>query len=124
MPKGKKTKPVQATAPVADLKYIVSIRPGSSARVPLRFRLPAEELGKSVLAIIRYGLDMNHARSAQEIADSVRREMRGQYGINVNNRTVLPADKGKPLFERAVKDGITYMSLDTIVASKQTGGYQ
>src|SRR3989344_3808278 len=117
-------KPAKAAAPAEELRYIVSIRPGSAASAPLRFRLPEAELGKTVLDAIKYGLDKQHARSAGEIADSIRAEMRRDYGINVNSRTVRPAEKVKPLFEVARKDGITYMSLDTIVASKQTGGYQ
>ena len=112
---------------MGDLKYVVTVRPGSAAVKPLRFVLPEDKLTGSIDAVLKYGLnDVTHARAAARLVESVNGEMKGQYGITVNDTAVIGADPIRQYFtERTAGAGDaaqTYLGVDIIVASKQTGG--
>lgn len=109
----------------AQLKHVVSIRPGSSAGQVLRFTVDGDVRDYSVEKIIQYGLDQNHARKGQRIADTLKREVRDSYGVTAFDETVGKTRPASELFRRQLgPDGETpYMGLDLVVASKQTGGY-
>jgi hypothetical protein len=114
----------KAAPAVDNLQYVAEIRPGSAAETPLRVIVPSDRIGGSLADIVEYALGQNHPRTQQRIAETIRSEMRGQYGLNVNaSTTVTPKTPARDYFTERTVQGTTYMGLDLIIASKQTGGY-
>jgi len=109
--------------PAETLRYVVSMKPGSAASQPVRFRVEEGQLEGTVLGIIEHGLNRTYQRATKEVVDSIKREMTKEYGINANGQAVKTEQKAKGLFTRQEQGGIKYMGLDLIIASKQTGGY-
>ncbi len=105
------------------LRYIVAMKPGSAAEGALRYDVPAEFLQGSLDEIIQYGLGpATKARKAEQIAATIKGEMKRGYGLTVNGEARLGKDKSLLYFTEKTMKGNTYMGLDLIVASKQTGG--
>lgn len=128
MAKQANTAKAAATTPielVPEMKYIVSIKPGSAAEGALRFEAPLDKLraGVSLNDLIEHGLsDVNRSRKADQIAQTIRGERKGEYGITVNGNARLGTDQAAQYFARQEVQGKGYMGLDLIVASKQVGG--
>ncbi|MBI4441023.1 hypothetical protein HY639_02545 [Candidatus Woesearchaeota archaeon] len=107
-----------------ETRYIVAIRPGSAAEKALRFVLPADKLGQTLLDVIQYGLGLNHPRAGQRIAETIKNEMAKQYGVTVNDAAAKPEAPVKDYFTERTIEGQTYQGADITVASKQTGGLE
>lgn|SRR3989338_7703971 len=106
-----------------NLIKLVEVQPGSAAEKPLRFKLPESLSGKSIEDVIKYGTnDANLPRQGQRIAETIKTEMRGDYGITVNGAGVTGTELIDSYFIEQQKEGTNYLGVSIVVASKQTGG--
>ena len=107
---------------------VVFLKPGTAAEKSLKFLLPEEKTGKSVLidSIIKYGLWLKEedgiTRYGLRIQERLRTEMTNKYGISVNGRSVSPDEPlAEHLKEKTTTAGRKYLEAQVIVASRQEG---
>ncbi|MBI5148986.1 hypothetical protein HZA33_04875 [Candidatus Pacearchaeota archaeon] len=115
-------------APVEAKPVIVRLKPGTAAEKSMKFQLPKEKLGSSVEEIVTYALGLGEddgiKREDLRIAERVKKEMAGKYGISINGEAVdgKKARIRDYLQERASKETkFQYLEAQIIVAARQEG---
>jgi hypothetical protein len=135
MAKKKAAKKSEATAPQpeqpidANLKYILSVRPGSAAGTPLRYEVKGPDLyqggmiDKPLTDLVNYAINQEYpTRPMQLAAAAIQKATQGKHGYTANNKAVVGTTISRDLFILAKEQQVKYMALDVIVAAEQTGG--
>jgi len=120
-------------------KYVITIKPASTAEHAARFELSPEQLGQTIEKIIKYGVYERHIPRKQQVpVDRIKEEMTGEYGITLNDTAVKPTDTlaasyfkeetlknadGTPILD-ANNQARMYLGATLIVAAKQKGGLE
>ena len=111
-------------SPKKEKQYVASVRTAlSGPEDGIVKQLPNSYLDARVSEVLSY---LTNKRQLEEdeltIADSVRREMNGQYTVEVNGRPARADEYVKDLFEEKEHRGVAYNALDMEIASVQQGG--
>ena len=114
----------QEGAPAGAVKYIVAVQAGSAAETPLRVTLPESLLASNVQQTIDYVLGQNHSKRGERMAEAIRAEMNGEYGITANGTAVPKEAPVLEHFSERTAENVKYFGIDLIVGSKQTGGIE
>ncbi|MBI5390234.1 hypothetical protein HZB02_01995 [Candidatus Woesearchaeota archaeon] len=129
----KKVKPEEKTPEVQaeftydpNQSYVLNLKPGSTAGKGLIIKLEQNQLELTVDEAIAYAMGQNVKRDGKRIQDAIKGEMAANYGVTANSEAVMGNRKIGNLFVKHEVPGEaeqTYMGLDLIIASKQTGGF-
>jgi hypothetical protein len=117
-----KPKGPQATE---SLPRVVKIRPGSASESAVKVVLPSEVADGPLEKVVQYVLGNGElTRKDTRIADRLRHEMKGTYGLIVNEGPAKPQDNAAAHYREQVSPGgLKYKQLDIIIAAEQEAGY-
>ena len=121
-------KPNGQPQPISEDKKarIVVIKPGISSEKAIKKILPENMYNATVDEIIKYVLnDGDMKRSEERIAERVKNEMKGTYGVTANEQKVQGNDKIADLFkDETTPGGMEYKEIEFVVAEDQDGGLE
>ena len=103
---------------------VVKIKPGSSSEKSIKAILPDSLNSLSVDKVIDYVLDNStSSRKDERIAERIKAERTGSYGITANGEPVSGTEGITSYFvDKTSPQGTAYRELELIIAAKQEGG--
>ncbi|MBU0461711.1 MAG: hypothetical protein KJ574_03940 [Nanoarchaeota archaeon] len=115
----------EVPVPAASLARVIKLKPGSTNEASLKAVLPQDLYDANIDQVIDYVMNKGDAtRKDERIAERVKHEMGGKYGIIVNEGPAKQSEKATAHFREAeTPNGLKYLELEIIVAAEQEAGY-
>lgn len=108
-----------------NLARVVRIKPGTSSEKSVKVILPEELYDASVDKVLGYVMGEDLKRKDERIAERIKNEMKGQYGMTINASPAKGDEMIKGYFvQRETPNGIQYLEAEIIIAAKQEGGLE
>ena len=109
-----------------EMARVVKVRPGSANHAFIARVVPAEMADKPLTEIVKYVMDKDDmTQDSIQVAGRVKTEMGGDFGMTVNGTVVKGKEAGNDYFVQKVSNqGVKYLEMEVIVASKQEGGFR
>jgi hypothetical protein len=119
-----KEQPKPKEKPQQEKKYIAVVRTAlSGPNDGITKAIPDQYRNASVGELLRYLTDKKNIDSDEVMtADSIRKEMNGQYTVEINGKPAKAEQNVSELFQEKEYQGRAYNSLEIDIASVQQGG--
>lgn len=105
---------------------VLLIKAGLASSKSLKIILPEDMRNASINDVIKYALEQPTTRKYEDRAETIRNEMKSDYGITANGAPVNGEETIADYIEKkeVAESNISYQGVELVVASEQEGGLE